>query len=177
MAPQSQQPDPYEEFVRHLTTHEPALRRFIRTLLPTWGDTDEVVQRTALVAWRKFSQFEQDSDFFRWLLVIARYEALAFRRTMGRDKLCFGEDLLALLEKEAAEELDLATREQTALETCLQKLPDARRELVLRAYASGVDQRQIAASLGKSSAALYTLLARIRRDLARCIEIQIQSTL
>ncbi|MEY5009436.1 MAG: polymerase sigma factor CnrH [Verrucomicrobiota bacterium] len=175
MASQPPQPDPYEDFVKNLTTHEPALRRFIRTLLPSWGDTDEVVQRTALVAWRKFPQFEPGSDFFRWLLVIARYEALAFRRAMGRDRLCFGENLLALLEEEATEELELATREQTALESCLQKLPVNRRELVLRAYAAGVDQRDIAASLGKSSAALYTLLARIRRDLARCIETQIRT--
>ncbi len=172
-------PDPsptaaYESFVRCLTQHEPALRRFIRTLLPAWGDVDEVMQRTALTAWRKFQHFEENSDFLRWSLVIARYEVLSYRRTMGRDRLVFDEALFSLMESEAQEEVDLAQREETALEHCLQKLPEEKRSLLLRAYATGADQRDVAASLGKSSAAFYMVLARIRRDLAHCIQRQLQ---
>lgn len=119
--PESEAPG-YELFVGLLTRHEPALRRFARTLLPDWGDVDEVMQRTALAAWRKFGQFDPATDFLKWALVIARYEALAYRRAMGRDRLVFSEAFLERLADEAEEEIELARREERALERCLQKL-------------------------------------------------------
>ena len=36
-------PPPYEEFVRLFVAHEVRLRGFVRSLLPTWTDVDEVV--------------------------------------------------------------------------------------------------------------------------------------
>ena len=160
----------YEQFVSLLTRHEPALRRFVRTLLPAWADVDEVMQRTALAAWRKFDRFEAGTDFIKWALVIARFEALAFRRAMGRDRLVLSDGLLELMAQEAAEETDAAAIEERALESCLQKLRPERRTLVLHAYAQGADQRDVAAAFGKSPAALYMLLCRLRRELAMCIE-------
>lgn len=159
----------YELFVGLLTRHEAALRRFVRTLLPAWGDVDEVMQRVALAAWKKFNQFDPATEFLHWALVIARYEALAFRRAMGRDRLVFSEGFLEQLAEEAENETELASREELALETCMAKLPPARREMVLKAY-SIPDQRDLAAAIGKSPAALYMLLSRIRQELATCIE-------
>lgn len=159
-----------ELFVGLLTRHEPALRRFARSLLPGWSDVDEVMQRTALAAWRKFGQFDPATDFLKWALVIARYEALAYRRARGRDRLVFSDAFLERLAEEEAEDAELAGREERALEGCLQKLSPERRELVMKAYADGTDQRDVAAAIGKTPAAFYMLLARIRRDLADCIE-------
>ena len=34
----------YEAFIQRFTHFEPDLRRFIRSLLPTWSDADEVMQ-------------------------------------------------------------------------------------------------------------------------------------
>ena len=104
--PESDAPG-YELFVGLLTRHEPALRRFARTLLPDWGDVDEVMQRTALAAWRKFGQFDPVTDFLKWSLVIARYEALAYRRAMGRDRLVFSDGFLERLADEAAKDAEV----------------------------------------------------------------------
>ncbi|MFT6863784.1 MAG: DNA-directed RNA polymerase specialized sigma24 family protein [Akkermansiaceae bacterium] len=49
-ADSKQDDDRYEAFIQCFTHTEPDLRRFIRSLLPTWSDTDEVLQETALVA-------------------------------------------------------------------------------------------------------------------------------
>jgi RNA polymerase sigma-70 factor (ECF subfamily) len=160
----------YERFVGLLTRHEPALRRFAQTLLPSWGDVDEVMQRAALAAWRKFGQFDPATDFLKWALVVTRFEALAFRRAMGRDRLVFSDAFLENLAREAEEETELAAREEKALEKCLQKLSPERRELVLRAYADNTNQQHLAAAIGKTPGAFYMLLARIRRDLGECIE-------
>lgn len=133
-------------------------------------DVDEVMQRTALAAWRKFSQFDPATSFLPWALVIARFEALAYRRASSRDRLVFSEAFLEMLADEASEETEIGVREEEALETCLDHLPPERRELVIKAHALGEDQRDLAAALGKSPAALYMLLSRIRRELAVCIE-------
>ena len=80
---------PYEEFVRLFVAHEGRLRAFIRSLLPTWADVDEVMQETSLVAWRKFSRFERGTNFMAWAATIARFEALDHLRRRGREQLVF----------------------------------------------------------------------------------------
>ena len=56
----------YEAYIQRFTRCEPDLRRFIRSLLPTWSDADEVMQQTAIVAWRKFEQYDLDTNFIKW---------------------------------------------------------------------------------------------------------------
>jgi RNA polymerase sigma-70 factor (ECF subfamily) len=170
--PEPTAPDParYEIFVSLLTRHESQMRRFIHTILPPWMDVDEVMQRSALAAWRKFAQFDPATSFLKWALVIARFEALAFRRAASRDRLVFSEQFLEQLADEAAAETEIAADEGRALESCLGNLSPERRELVIKAHALGEDQRGLAAALGKSPAALYMLLSRIRRELALCVE-------
>jgi RNA polymerase sigma-70 factor (ECF subfamily) len=40
----------YEAFVRLLVEHEPRVRSFLRGLLPTWYEVEEVAQEASLVA-------------------------------------------------------------------------------------------------------------------------------
>ncbi|MGB0578314.1 MAG: sigma factor [Limisphaerales bacterium] len=113
----------YEDYVRHFARHEAALRRFIGSFLPSWGDVDEVVQRTAIAIWRKFDQFDPGTEFIKWACVVARFEALAYRRKMARDRLVFREDVLELMAEEAAEESTGRGAQHQALESCLLSLP------------------------------------------------------
>src|SRR6185503_16986609 len=91
----------YEAFVRLLVEHEPRLRSFLRGLLPAWADVEEVAQNASLVAWRKFTEFEQGGNFGGWLLTIARFEALKHRRKAARSPLVFSDDVWELLADEA----------------------------------------------------------------------------
>jgi RNA polymerase sigma-70 factor, ECF subfamily len=166
--------DNYEAFVAVFTRHEADLRRFIRSLMPTWHDADEVMQLVALVAWRKFDQFDRDTGFIRWACVIARFEALAYRRKMARDRLVFREDLLALMADEAEDEADTRRLENEALETCLKKLPDAQRKLISLAYTPGISTRELAEQAGAKPGAFYMRLNRIRKSLLHCIEENLQ---
>ena len=76
-SPNSHEDDRYEVFVKKFAHYEGDLRRFVRSLLPNWTDADEVVQQTAIVIWRKFDQFDQETNFIKWACVISRFEALA----------------------------------------------------------------------------------------------------
>ncbi|MEP6671950.1 MAG: sigma-70 family RNA polymerase sigma factor [Chthoniobacter sp.] len=159
----------YEAFVRLLVEHEPRLRAYLRGLLPTWADVEEVMQNASLVAWRKFSEFQQDTNFGGWLLTIARFEALKHRRNMARSPLVFSDDVWDLLASESSAEADPAHRRREALEKCLGKLPGAQRELVLQAHTPGARLKEIARQSGSSEQAFYKTIQRLRAALLECI--------
>ncbi len=160
----------HEDFMRLFVKHEPDLRTFIRSLVPTLTDADEVLQETAIVLWRKFETFEPGTEFIRWACVIARFEALAYRRKIARDRLVLGADVTQLLADEAIDELPERRREREALESCLRQLPENQQRLVTKAYTPGIKTKDLAEGLGKSPASLYMALNRIRAALMRCIE-------
>jgi RNA polymerase sigma-70 factor (ECF subfamily) len=160
----------YEVFVQRFAHHEPDLRRFIRSLLPTWTAVDEVVQQSAIVIWRKFDQYDPDTNFMKWACVIARFEALAYRRKMARDRLVFREDILELMADEGTEEIDSRQAEHEALESCLREMPEKQRRLLTLAYTPGVKVTELAKEAGSTAAAFYMRLSRLRRGLAKCVE-------
>ena len=160
----------YEDYVRHFARHEAELRRFIASFLPSWGDVDEVVQRTAIAIWRKYDQFEPGTEFIKWAVVVARFEALAYRRKMARDRLVFREDVLELMAEEAAEEFEGRSAQHQALEACLLAMPEKQRKFVMHAYTPGVNVKELAEEAGFTAAAFYMRLKRLRRQLMKCIE-------
>lgn len=163
--------DQGEEFVRLLIEHEPRVRSFLRGLLPTWNDVDEVIQEASLIAWRKFGEFEQGTAFGGWFLTIARFEALKYRRRIARTPLVFAEDVWTLLADEATDEA-FEFRQQH-LETCLEKLPPQQREVLLKAYSPGVVMRELASHSGKTEQAFYKTIQRLRAVLLKCVSTSI----
>ena len=143
----------YELFVRRLAHHEPELRRFIRSLLPRLTDADDVLQQTAIVCWRKFHQFDPNTNFLKWACIVARFEALAYRRKMARDRLVFREEVLELMADEGMEELDLRCSEQEALDKCLEEMPERQREFLILAYPPGIKVAGLAEKAGSTAAA------------------------
>ena len=100
---------------------------------------------------------------------MARYEAMAYLRDRARDRHVFDVELVGRLadDAEAAQQRHEAQRE--ALNTCLQKLPEAQRSLVLAAYAIGTRIDEFATQRGQTAMSLYKLLHRIRQALLECV--------
>jgi RNA polymerase sigma-70 factor (ECF subfamily) len=159
-----------ELFVRLIMRHDRAIRAFLRGLLRTSADVDEVMQEVSVAAWRKFDQLDDPENFQRWACVIARYEVLMYRRKKARDRFVLGEDIEELMAEEGLKELPLRGQQLDALENCLNKLPTERKHLVLKAYAAEEPLKTLAEQIGKSPEALYKLLSRIRRELLVCVE-------
>ncbi|MGY8640943.1 MAG: sigma factor [Verrucomicrobiales bacterium] len=96
----------YEILVAKFAHYEPELCRFVHSLLPTATDADDVLRQTAIIIWRKFDQYDPETNSMKWACVIARFESLAYRRKMARDRLVFREDVLELMADEGVEEID-----------------------------------------------------------------------
>ena len=173
-----EQPDNNEAFVRLFSRYEGNVRAFVTSLLPNWEGIDEVMQETSLVMWRKCDQFNyngKDSSFLDWAFTIARYEVLKFRRRKATDRLVFSEDVYELLSAEAEEvSAEHAAREK-ALQGCLQKLQPAQKELIQVSYSQGISIKDASARVGRTPTGLYKALARIRKNLHRCILSSIEA--
>ena len=129
-----------------------------------------MMQEVSIAALRKFSTLDDHTAFGAWACLIARYELLAARRRFARDRLVLAEDVVMLLVDEGAKELPLRKMQLQALDQCVAKLPRERRELALAAYSNDTTIREMAAELKRTEGSLYQLLARIRKELHRCMQ-------
>jgi RNA polymerase sigma-70 factor (ECF subfamily) len=164
----------YEHFVRLFTTQEGRLRALLRVLVPSLDDLDDVMQETSLAAWRKFSQFEPGTNFLAWMTTIGRFEALRRRRNRAAERLVFSDQICDLLAEEAIAETEILEAHRRVLADCLGKLPAPHREWLAAAYQPGVKFHEVAGRMGKSVAAFYKMLQRLRGILADCVEREIQ---
>jgi RNA polymerase sigma-70 factor (ECF subfamily) len=161
----------HETFIMLLLQHEPMVRAAIRAVVHRAEDVDEVMQAVSLVAWRKFDSLTDREGFGRWACVIARYEVLKFQRARARDRFVLDEALVERILEEGEAECEARGRRLSLLERCLERLPEARRELLLQVYSPGCTTRAVAERLGKSEDSLYQLLRRLRLELKRCVEL------
>jgi RNA polymerase sigma-70 factor (ECF subfamily) len=155
-------------FLRLFAVTEPALRAFVRSLVPRREDVPEVMQEVAVVLWRKFDELTAAEDFRKWAFGVARLEALAWARDKARDRHVFDPDLLVTLAEAAERASQRLGPQREALEQCLSKLPSDRRQLVLTAYAPGMSIEQLAVQRGQTPMSLYKVLHRIRLALVEC---------
>ena len=158
----------HERFLTQFTANEPAIRAFVRRLVPTRQDAADVMQGVALVLWRKFDQLEDPDGFRRWAFTIARYETLAWRRDKARDRHVLAEDVLDALVSQSSTREPVFAAQRDALEGCLGKLSAEQRVLVLAAYSPGTKIHHVAERSGRSVAAFYQWLHRMRVRLLDC---------
>lgn len=166
--PQTERTDDAERFVQLLLEHEPRVRAFLRGLLPTWEDVDDVLQESGLVAWRKFAEFEEGTAFGGWFLTIARYEALTHRRKLAKTPMVFTEEVWDRIAEDALE-ADTSKAYRQHLQACLQNMTPDKRELILRVHSPGVVTRDVASQFGKSEQAFYKMIQRLRTVLVNCV--------
>jgi RNA polymerase sigma-70 factor, ECF subfamily len=162
----------HREFLRCYTSHEPAIRAYVRRLVPLRADADDVMQDVAVVLWEKFEQFREGGDFRAWAFGIARLEVLAWLRDKGRDRLVLSQDVTELLAEETQREEPHLARQREALESCLEKLDSPQRALLVAAYQPHARIQAIATQSGRSVNGFYQWLYRMRRLLLECAQRQ-----
>jgi RNA polymerase sigma-70 factor (ECF subfamily) len=163
-----------QQFLRLFMANEAAVRAFVRSLVPTLDDANDVMQEVAIVLWEKFAEYESSEDFRRWAFGVAKFKVLAWRRDRMRDRHLFGEEATELLASESERHSERLESQRSALQDCVEKLSSERRELVRAAYAPGVRIDVLSAQLGETAMAVYKKLHRIRVSLSECVRRALQ---
>ncbi|MCO6044252.1 sigma-70 family RNA polymerase sigma factor [Aeoliella sp. ICT_H6.2] len=160
-----------EQFVSLFAEHRDELFRFILALLPNRADAEDVFQRTSVVLWRKFGDFQVGTNFYYWAARVAQLEVRDYCKVRGREKLVFWtQELVELVADTRHEQQDVLVSRRALLKDCLQKLRPKDRELLELRYSGQTTSKALAESLGKPAVTVYKSLARIRRMLFECVE-------
>lgn len=163
-------PEDREEFMRLFVRHEPRLYAYIRSLIFSRADADDVFQDVAAVLWRKFPEFEPGTRFDSWAFRIAHNQILYHRQKRQRDRLQFDDALLETVAADAAGETAALAERREALAHCLEKLTADERELVRRRYEPDATNRAVARATGRSESAISRALNRVYLALLACLE-------
>lgn len=160
----------YERFVQLFARVRENLFAYIFTLLPQWSDAEDVFQQTSLVLWRKFGEFEPESNFLAWACRVAFFEVRNFQRVASRDRLRFSDVVLAQLAEQRVISSEKSNQRREFLLDCIAKLTEGQRTLLLSTYDDKKTIRQLADESERSPQTLYNRLNRIRRTLFECVE-------
>ena len=138
----------------------------------SFHDAEDVLQEVAVSVAKNYGSYDSSRSFIAWALGIARNHMLMYFRRYHRNRLVFNEELMASVGQHLESIADKAAdhrREQ--LHNCINKLDDRRRRLIEMRYSSGLSLTEIAASLGKSVAAVKGSLHRVRKVLEQCVSL------
>ena len=159
-----------QQFLSLFLRSERDIFRYVAVLVPNIKDAEDIVQQAALELWQKFGEYDPAQPFTPWA---CRFTLISARRWVERHQ-----RWQALLKSGLAEELALR-REQLRpgleaklkhLESCLGKLPEDQRSLVEGYYYKRSDIEEVAETSGRSVAATYKALQRVRQALRQCVE-------
>ncbi|MFN3152933.1 sigma-70 family RNA polymerase sigma factor [Bremerella sp.] len=162
-------------FVREFACHEVAIRAYVRRLVPSRSDCDDILQEVAMVLWEKFDEFDQAGDFRSWAFGFARYKVLSWLRDHGRRRLVLDSDVVAMIADESLEEDSLLEQQRHAFRSCFKKLPGNQQMLMANAYRQDMKIQEVAATSGRSTAGFYQWLYRMRQMLLECVQRQLAS--
>ena len=159
------------EFARLLRESHRELFGYIFAMLQNRADSEDVYQQTALVLWKKFADFTPGTNFTGWAIRVAQFEIKDYVKAQRRRKVFFNDAILdSIAVAYQAEPDDLRTKRMEALANCLEKLNDRDRRMLKQCYSVVRDYKKIAASEGKTIAAVYKAISRIRKALHNCIQ-------
>jgi len=148
---------------------QPVVAAFIASIVRDSHGADDLLQEVARISAVKFDEYDPSRPFTSWVLGIARFEILRFRRSQGRSRIVFSDSLLENLIEDFENQSEHSEERRRALRDCLDGISGRRRIVLEMRYQRDLRPPDIAERLGITSNAVLLLLHRTRRILADCI--------
>lgn len=167
---------PAEDFIPLFTAHRKSIEVYLRTMLPTAADVDDVFQETSLVLWREFQSFTLGTNFVAWACKIAFNRVRAWRSRRTRETHQFSNTLAMEISDELISASEFYDARLLALSGCIRELKPHHRELLRRRYDLGESVETIADSMNLSLDAVYKMLSRIRQQLFESVTCQLNDS-
>ena len=159
-----------QRFLSLFLRSEREIFRYVAVLVPNVADAEDIVQQTAMALWEKVDAYDPGQPFTPWACRFALNKARQWieRRQRWQALLDHGlaQELLQR-RQELQPEFELRLKH---LEGCLGKLPEGQRLLVEGYYYERAGIETLAQRSGRSEAATYKMLQRIRHALQLCVE-------
>lgn len=158
-----------ERFLKLLLANQRRIYALIAMLLPRAVDVDDVMQETLLTMFRKFYDFEQDTDFAAWAFRIARYKVMEHRRKDANRQIQFSTEALDMILSRAEAVIKGTDDRIEALQNCVTRLRKRDRDLIKMRYEQDAKTSGLARHLGEPTDRIYKTMARIHNWLQECV--------
>ncbi len=159
-------------FVAVYNALSPSLTRFVAKRLGSdYTKTEEILQNTAIAAWRSWSSFKHKSTYFTWLCRIALNKIADYYKGQinERSKLIYpGLKYISLIESPELSPVErLSINElRSSVNDCLNLMPKSKRKLLQYKFWKGLTHKQIAKILDISERAVEGRLYRAKQSFA-----------
>ena len=157
-----------------LAQYQEDLYRYVFSLLPHQEDVKDVLQETYIALTRKFDEYDAEKPFLPWAYGFAYLQVFKHRDRSRRTARTFGDDVVELLAVQRETHAVTLNSRLSALDHCLEKLPQQDRLLISHRYLSRTTIEQLTEIAGSSRRTLFRNLERIRRLLFDCISRRIE---
>jgi RNA polymerase sigma-70 factor, ECF subfamily len=168
----------HEQFLREFMAHAMVLRSFVRSLVPTVQDADEIMQDVAIVLWKRYGECPDGVEFRRWAFGVAKFKVLSWRRDRQRERRrpVIDEHIVELLAADAESDshIERLAAQRDALHDCLERLSPEKRDFISQAYTAGASIEELARAVGQTAMTFYKRLHRLRMALVTCTRAALQ---
>ena len=137
---------------------------------------EEVYQNAAVVIIEKSNSNEEIRNFRAWAKEVVRRQALhaiRSRETSRRHGRAIAPELLEAIANTLSKDhstTSVVHSEATAMQKCVDELPDEKRKLIAMRYESDASFDEISTNLNSTPAAIQRALSRIRKVLHDCTQ-------
>ena len=142
----------------------PRLRAYALALTRNRAGADDLIQQTALKAWKAQSQFAAGTNFKAWVYHIMRNEHISTFRRTKRPQVSLDSVPEEFFAREGDQENTLLTREVFVQ---VNKLPEGQREVLLMNCVGGLSYEEIAEALNCSIGTVKSRLWRARSEMQK----------
>lgn len=163
-----------ESLLRLLAMYQEDLFRYVFSLLPHEEDARDVLQETYVALTRKFAEYDPNKPFLPWAFGFAYVQVLKHRERRSRAARLLSADVVELLACARRDEEQTLASRLSALDHCLDKLPESDRRLIAHRYLSRTTIEQLTDIVGSSRRTLFRNLERVRRLLHDCISRRVE---
>jgi RNA polymerase sigma-70 factor (ECF subfamily) len=166
--------DAQQRFLSLFLRSEREIFRYVAVLVPNVTDAEDIVQQTAMALWEKFDAYDPAQPFTPWACRFALNKARQWIERRQRWQALLDHGLAEELAQRRQELQPEFERRLNHLEGCLRKLPEAQRSVVEGYYYERGSIQTLARRSGRSEAATYKMLQRIRHALLVCVDGQVK---
>ena len=163
-------PQQIEELAAHWTRAQRTVAAFVRSLITDFHQSEEVLQRVAVILVRKYEQYDPGRPFVAWAIGCAKIEALTFLRERGTDRLLFDNALVDQIAESYEQTEQNKSPVSRFLDECVEELDGRSRRAIQLRYTNNLRSVNIAREMQISDGAARMLLSRARTLLRKCVE-------
>lgn len=163
-----------DKYHRLLYQNQGRIYAYVISLVGNYSDSDDIMQDTISVMWRRFEDFEAGSDFVAWGIKIAHYKIMEYRRQQKKQGIIqYNDEIFKELPARAMKSSENLNYQTETLKKCLKKLQRFKEQyftVITLKFFENSSTNDIAKRVGVSIPNVYKLMSRAYGYLLICMK-------